>query len=606
MFTSVAVIGLVIAAPAQQRPQAPDVIVTNARVITMDEQRPRATALAVKDGRFVAVGSDAEIAAMRGENTRAIDALGHTVIPGLNDSHAHVVREARFYNLELRWDGVDSLERALAMLREQAQRTPRGHWVRVIGAWSPYQFKERRMPTVQELNAAAPDTPVLVLFLYSRGLLNRAGVEAMSITKETQAPPGSRFELVDGGGAILHCEPSPAILYQAVAKLPGMSPEEQVSSTLHWYRELNRFGLTSAVDAGGGGHAFPRDYASGDTLAAQNRIDLRVSMYLFAQTAGVELRDYQKWTNAVRLDANLASARAMGYVYEGAGENLVSSAGDFENFMAERPDLSDEKLRSQLREVTTHLVRNKWPIRIHATYDQTITPILDVFEEVFKAENFNGRWTIDHAEGISDRNLDRIRRLGGGVAIQDRLAYSGEYFLERYGKAAAASAPPLRKLIASGVPLGAGTDATRVSSYNPWISLYWMVSGKTVGGTELYSRDNRLTREEALRLFTVGSAWFSGDEQIKGRIAPGQLADFAVLTADYLAVPEEQIKNIESALTVLGGDVVYAAAPFDRLAPPRLPAVLPAWSPVAHFGGIQAAQRGTALAIRSGTLPRRR
>jgi predicted amidohydrolase YtcJ len=258
--------------------------------------------------------------------------------------------------------------------------------------------------------------------------------------------------------------------------------------------------------------------------------------------------------------------------------------------MAPRPGLSEQKLKSELKAVTTVLVRNKWPIRIHATYDETITPILDVFEEVFKAENFTGRWIIDHAEGISDANLERIKRLGGGVAIQDRLAYSGEYFLERYGKDAAASAPPLRRLVTSGVPLGAGTDATRVSSHNPWIALYWMVTGKTVGGTELYPKDNRLTREEALRLFTVGSAWFSGEEQSKGRIATGQLADFAVLTADYLSIPEEQIKNIESALTVLGGDVVYAVAPFDSLAPPPLPPVLPAWSPVAHFGGYQAAR----------------
>ena len=222
---------------------------------------------------------------------------------------------------------------------------------------------------------------------------------------------------------ILHCEPNPAILYQTVAKLPAMSPDEQVNSTLHWYRELNRFGLTSAVDAGGGGHAYPRDYESGERLAKQNKINLRVSMYLFAQTAGIELQDYQKWTEEVKLDANLVDGRLNGYVYEGAGENLVISAGDFENFMAPRPELSDEKLRSQLKAVTAHLVRKGWPIRIHATYDQTITKVLDVFEDVFKAENYKGRWFIDHAEAISDRNLERIKRLGGGIAIQNRMAF---------------------------------------------------------------------------------------------------------------------------------------------------------------------------------------
>jgi predicted amidohydrolase YtcJ len=344
------------------------------------------------------------------------------------------------------------------------------------------------------------------------------------------------------------------------------------------------------VDAGGGGHAFPKDYGAAETLAGENKIPLRVSMYLFTQTAGNEMEDLQKWTKEVKLEVNRATEILHGYLYEGAGENLVHSAGDYENFMAPPPELSDEKLRNELTAAVTLLVRSGWPIRIHATYDSTITRVLDVFEKVFAAENFKGRWIIDHAEGISDRNIERIKRLGGGVAVQNRMAFAGEYYAERYGKEAAATAPPLRKLLESGVPLGAGTDLTRVSSYNPWLSLYWMVSGKTVGGTELYSKENRLTREEALRLYTLGSAWFSGEEAIKGRIAPGQLADFAVLSADYMSVPEEQIKSIESVLTVLGGHVVYAAKPFESFAPPPLPAVIPTWSAVAHFGGYQQPQ----------------
>jgi predicted amidohydrolase YtcJ len=505
-----------------------------------------------------------------------------------------VIRQGRLYNTELRWDGVDSLERGLAMIREQAKRTPKGQWIAVIGGWSPYQFRERRLPTVAELNEAAPGTPVLVLFLYSLGMLNRAGVEAMELTPATKPPLGGRFEFVDGGGALLHAEPRPIILYQAVGRLPAMTPDEQTNSNRHWYRELNRFGLTSAIDAGGGGHAFPKDYASAGALAKQDEIPLRVSMYLFTQGAGSELQDYQKWTEEVQLHVSQANALLNGYVFEGAGENLVHSAGDYENFMAPPPELADSKMRAELGAVAKLLARKGWPIRIHATYDDTITRILDVFEEVFAAESYKGRWTIDHAEGISDRNIERVKRLGGGIAVQNRMAFAGEYYAERYGKEAAATAPPLRKLLASGVPLGAGTDLTRVSSYNPWLSLYWMVSGKTVGGTQLYPRENRLTREEALRLFTLGSAWFSGEEATKGRIANGQHADFAVLSADYLTVPEEDIRAIESVLTVLSGKVVYATAPFESLAPPPLPAVVPAWAPVAHFGGYQRA--GAAIA----------
>ena len=575
------------AGPSLQAQAPADLVVTNAKVVTVDAGRPLAAAFAVRDGKFVAVGDEADVAPHRGDQTRVIDAQGRTIVPGLDDSHSHVIRQGRLYNLELRWDGLDSLERGLAMIREQASRTPRGQWVAVVGGWSPHQFRERRLPTVAELNEAAPDTPVLVLFLYSLGMLNRAGVEAMGLGPETKAPPGGHYEFVAGGGALLHAEPRPTILYQAVGRLPAMSAEEQANSSRHWFRELNRFGLTSMVDAGGGAHFFPRDYAVADALAERNEIPLRLSMFLFAQTAGSELQDYEKWTAEVQLQVSRASALLNGYVLEGAGENLVASAADYENFMAPPPELADRKLRADLGAVTRLLVRKGWPIRIHATYDATITKILDVFEEVFAAEGFRGRWIIDHAEGISDANIARVKKLGGGVAVQNRMAFAGELYAERYGVEAAATAPPLRKLVDSGVPLGAGTDLTRVSSYNPWLSLYWMVSGKTVGGTQLYPESNRLTREEALRLFTVGSAWFSGEESQKGRIAVGQLADFAVLSADYLSVPEEEIKGIESVLTVLDGKVVYAAPPFAALAPPPLPEVIPAWSAVAHFGGYQ-------------------
>lgn len=289
----------------------------------------------------------------------------------------------------------------------------------------------------------------------------------------------------------------------------------------------------------------------------------------------------------MRLNFNLATGPLEGHVFEGAGENLVHSAGDYENFMAPPPELSDEKMRSELAAVMTLLAREGRPIRIHAMYDLTITKVLDVLEQVFRAENFKGRSIIDHAEGISDRNIERVKRLGGGVAVQNRMAFAGEYYAGPYGKEAAASAPPLRKLLDSGVPLGVGTDMTRVSSYNPRLSPYWMVWGRTVGGTELYARENRLTREEALRLYTLGSAWFSGGEEVRGRIAPGQYADFAVLSADYLSVPEGQIKNIESVLTVVAGKIVYAARPFRSFAPAPLPTVIPAWSAVAHFGGYQ-------------------
>jgi len=566
-----------------------DLIVLDARVSTQDEAQPEARAFAVRDGVFAAVGSEAEIERWRGAHTRVVRAGGRRIVPGLVDSHLHAVRGGRFYNLELRWEGVDSLERALAMIREQARRTPPGQWVRVVGGWSPQQFRERRMPTVEELDAAAPDVPVLVLFLYSQALLNRAGAQALGLTPASTAPAGGRYEFAPSGGAILHAEPNPLILYGTIARLPELSALDQLNSTQHFYRELNRFGLTGAVDAGGGGHAYPDDYEATRALAEQPSFPLRLSTYLFAQRKGSELADVTRWTREEELELNRAAELLHGYVTEGAGENLVWSAGDFENFLAPRPEL-EPAMESELAAVVRVLAERDWPIRIHATYDESITRILDVFEPIFRETGYRARWCIDHAETISTRNIERVRALGGGIAVQDRMAFAGELFEQRYGAAAAAQAPPLRALLDAGIPLGAGTDATRVSSYNPWVALHWLVSGRTVGGTQLAAPENRLTRAEALRLYTLGSAWFSGEESVKGRIAPGQLADFALLSADYFDVPEGEIPSIESLLTVVGGEVVHAAGEFAQLAP-SLPPVSPAWSPVAHFGGHARSER---------------
>ncbi|MGC3875061.1 amidohydrolase [Halomonas sp. GXIMD04776] len=569
-----------------------DLILHNGDLVTLDPLRPRAEAVAIDEGIIVATGNSDTILAQRGEDTRVIDLAGRMVIPGLNDSHSHVVRGGRFYNTELRWDGVSNLARAVEMVAEQAAHTPDGQWVRVIGGWSPFQFEERRMPTPAELTQAAPNTPVFVLFLYSRGFLNRAGVEALGITAESEAPAGGRYEITADGGAILHAEPNPTILYQTIGALPGLSEADQVNSTRQFYRELNRFGVTSAVDAGGGGHLFPTDYVGSQRLADEGAMPLRVSNYLFPQRPGEELEDFKTWTENWAVNVNLAETLAHGFVVEGGGEFLVWAAGDFENFTAEMPDITTrEGWRQELMAVTRHLLRARWPIRIHATYDESVGHILDVFEAAHAAEREAGRpgfagvrWAIEHAETVSVENLRRIAALGGGVAIQARMAYAGEYFIERYGQDLAARAPPIRDMIELGIPVGAGTDATRVASYNPWIALHWLVTGKTVGGTETRAERHRLSREEALSLYTVGSAWFSGEEALKGRLAPGQFADLAVLSADYLAVPEEEITEIESVLTVTGGNIVHGAGPFADLAP-ELPKVSPEWSPVSRFGG---------------------
>lgn len=590
---SVALSALIAATPAlAQDQQAADLIVTNAgTVFAGGEATAETTAFAVRDGTFVALGSDEDIEAYRGEETQVIDADGRTVIPGLNDSHSHQIRGGRFYNLETRWDGIPTLAGALDLIRTEAARVPEGEWVRVIGGWSPYQFEENRMPTVEELNEAAPDTPVFVLFLYSQGFLNRAGVEALGYTPETETADGSRIEFLDGGGAILHAEPNPSILYKTIGALPQLSEEDMVNSTKQYYRELNRLGLTSSVDAGGGGHVFPEDYTGSKNIATNDGLPLRMSYYLFAQDGGKEAEDFAEWIANNEVGVNQDVHLEHGYELDGAGEFLVHSVGDWENFLAPAPDLAEREANGQdprgdLHEVTTQLVEAGWPLRQHATYGDSIALIMDVFEQVNEEQGkFAPRWAIDHAETVRDAELERIKALGGGIAIQDRMAFAGEYFVDRYGAEAAVAAPPVRKMLDMDIPVGAGTDGTRVSSYNPWPSLYWLVTGKTVGGLQLWDDTNTLTREEALSIFTSGSAWFSQEEDVKGKIEEGMYADFAILSDDYFTVPEEDIKFLESVLTVTGGNVVYAADSFSDHAPEALPEVSPDWSPVVNYEG---------------------
>ena len=316
-----------------------DTMLVNGNFVTGVTAQPSAEACAIADGRFIRVGNRQSVERLKDGNTKVIDLNGRTVLPGLNDSHLHAVRGGRFYNLELRWDGVRTLRRGLEMIREQASRTPKGQWVRVIGGWSPYQFEERRLPTVAELNEVAPDTPVYVMFLYSVGFLNRAACETLGITEDIQPPNAqSRYVFVDGG-AELHAEPNAMILYKTIGALPSMSVRDQVNSTKHWYHELARFGLTSVVDAGGGGHDFPDNYIATEVLAQRGEMPMRVSVYLFPQTPGKEFVDFRRWLQANRRDYNRAMRTMHGFTIRGGGEYLVWAAGDFENFLAPRPEL---------------------------------------------------------------------------------------------------------------------------------------------------------------------------------------------------------------------------------------------------------------------------
>jgi predicted amidohydrolase YtcJ len=556
-------------------------IVHHARIRTLDRANPEATAIAVAGDRILTVGSDAEVMALRGRETQVIDAQGRRMIPGLIDSHIHVIRGGLNYNLELRWDGVRSLADAMAMLKDQVARTPAPQWVRVVGGFSEHQFAEKRLPTLAELNAVAPDTPVFILHLYDRALLNAAALRACGYTKDTPDPPGGEIERDAQGHptGLLLAKPNAMLLYATLAKGPKLPPEAQINSTRHFMRELNRLGVTSVIDAGGGFQNYPDDYAIIEKLAADRELTVRIAYNLFTQRPQHEREDFEAWARLVRPGQGDAM-----YRHNGAGEMLVFSAADFEDFRQPRPDLPS-RMEDELADVVRLLVKNRWPFRLHATYDETIRRALDAFERVNREIPFDGlHWFFDHAETISPQSIDRVAALGGGVAVQHRMAFQGEYFIERYSAAAAEGSPPIRRLLDAGVAVGAGTDATRVASHNPWVSLSWLVTGRTLAGTRLYPQANCLDRDTALGLWTHANTWFSNEEGTKGRLQAGLLADFVLLSADYFAVPEDEIVDLSSVLTVLGGRVVHGDAEFGDLAP-ALPPALPDWSPARRHSG---------------------
>ncbi|WP_416760061.1 amidohydrolase [Roseateles sp. So40a] len=560
----------------------PDVVLFNGRFTTLDRTRPSAQAVAVKDGRFLAVGANDEILALAGGATRRIDLKGRGVLPGLIDNHLHIIRGGLNFNMELRWDGVRSLADAMAMLKAQVDITPAPQWVRVVGGFTEHQFHEKRLPTIDELNAVAPDTPVFILHLYDRALLNAAALRAVGYTRLTPEPPGGQI-LRDAAGnptGLLLAKPNASILYATLAKGPKLPPEYQLNSTRHFMRELNRLGVTGAIDAGGGFQNYPEDYQIIQQLSDAGQLTIRLAYNLFTQKAGQEKDDFLNWAKSVTYKQGDDYFR-----HNGAGEMLVFSAADFEDFRQPRPDMPDQ-MEGELEEVVRILVQNRWPWRMHATYDETISRALDVFEKVHRDTPIDGlNWFFDHAETISTRSMDRIAAMGGGVAVQHRMAYQGEYFVERYGARAAEATPPVAEMLRRGMKVSAGTDATRVASYNPWVSLSWMVTGRTVGGLQITPQRNCLDREAALRMWTENVTWFSNEQGNKGQIAAGQLADLVVPDRDFFGCPESEIADTSALLTMVGGKVVWGAGDFASLDESAPPPAMPDWSPVRRYGG---------------------
>lgn len=581
------------AQPLQKLPGA-DLIVFNAKIFTGNLAQPEASALAVKDGRIYSVGSDDDVLGLKNSSTEIIDAGSRRLIPGISDAHNHVLNESG-YTYNLRWDGVPTLHQALTMLREQAERTPEGHWVKAIGGWSPFQFEEKRFPTLQELREAVPNRPLIVQYAYNRAFMNELAMEALGVgTERFPELPGTEFERDEQGNYTGVVQGYTFTFIAMETMVPQPSFDEEVSALIYAIHGLNSFGITSVIDAGNRG--YPQAQANVEVLARDNRLNVRMPFVDMQFGAGSPINMVDAQIEAITKTApispghNLHPTLAHGHVYRGAGEVLQIEVHDHENFDRPPVIIEPDMMRQHVEQNVSKLVQRRIPFRMHISYNENISPFLDALEALNqKTPLDNLRWSIEHAETVSVENIARIKELGGGIALDTKMALHGDGFIETHGRDVALQTPRLRHLVDSGIPLAMTTDAYRAATFNPWVGIYWMVSGKSVSGTTILAEDNRLSRTEALSLFTTGAAWFMNTQAEMGMIAPGNLADFALLDRDYFTVPEDQIKSITSVLTVMDGRVVYGSQDYSQLTP-SLPDILPAWSPIKYYGGYHGAQ----------------
>jgi hypothetical protein len=538
----VALAGVLACASALAQPA--DTVLVNGRIRTLALKSSVVEALAIRDGRIVALGNFARVKPLIARSTRVIDLHGRTAIPGLIDSHMHAIRAALSFSTEVNWIGAKSIPEALGRLLEAARTRKPGDWLIVAGGWTPEQFAEKRRPTQDEIALAGGDHPVYIQLFYGWAMLNPRGFEVLGIKEDKDVPPAGKLDRDASGALTGGISGNTPTITGLFARLPKPSFDQQVEGTKQFFRELNRLGLTGVIDPGGFGMA-PPDYQALFKLWRDGELSLRVAYTIFAQGRGKELEDYKNLTQLLPMGFGDTMLR-----FNGIGENVAW--GVYNN------DAPTEAAREQFYEICRWAASQGLSLNLHWHNDSSVWSVLDTFERVNREIPIaNLRWTLVHLEDAAEDTLKRMKALGVGWALQDAGYFEGEAQLKAKGAEAMKRIPRMNSALYIGVHVGAGTDAHRVMSYNPWVALRWMLDGKTVGGRALRGPEETPTRENALRMYTQGSAWFAFAEKERGSLEVGKLADLAVLSKDYFSVPVEEIGEIEAVMTVVGGRVVY-------------------------------------------------
>ena len=540
-------LALLAAAPAC----AADRLYVNGSFITLEPNQPRASAMLVRGERILALGESAALLTAAPEQTEVIDLRGRTVIPGLVDSHIHAIRAGLSYATEVHWTGVATIPEALQRLRDAAGALPPGGWIIVAGGWTELQFSERRRPTPEEVEAAAPDHRVYIQHLYSAVLLSKSAVAALDLANNGALLAQLKTERASGELSGWFSGDTDAIT-ALFDLLPRPSLQLQMEGTKAFFRVLNSLGLTGVIDPGG--YNLPLEaYGAVRRLARDQHLSLRVTYSLSAPEPGAELADFERLTTDLPMGAGDGLLR-----FNGLGENVTW--GMYNN------DKPSPEQQAELEQVLRLAVRRRLGVTFHWVNDRSASKLLEVLERVnAQTPIADLRWSIAHLHDASLATLLRMKALGVGWLFQNALYFRGLAFVRQRGEEAARLSPPIVSAINMGLPLAAGTDAYRVMSFHPFVALQWMLDGKSVDGQRTRDAREIPTREQALATYTLGGAWVAHAECERGSLAVGKLADFAVLSEDYMSVPVERIGALRSLLTVVGGRVVFAAAPFEGM-----------------------------------------
>jgi predicted amidohydrolase YtcJ len=527
------------------RAQPADMVVTNARIATLDAASTTASAMAVRDGRLIAIGGNEAILATAGPGTRRFDAGGRTVVPGLIDSHIHAIRAALSYSTEVNWIGAFTIDEAMRRLSDAAGRSRPGAWLIVAGGWTELQFAEKRRPTLAEVQRAVPNNPTYLQMFYSHVLMTPKALADTGLSLDS-LPTGISAERDASGASTGWLMGNIVGISALFDRLPKPTYEDNLRGTREFFTELNRLGITGVIDPGGF-NLGPAQYAALFQLWREKALTMRVAYSLFAQSAGSELTEFRNLTQLLPMGFGDDMLR-----FNGIGERVTSAM-----YNNNQPDAA---AKEKFLEIVRWAARQKIAVTIH--WQERISPSLDLYEQVNRETPIGDlRWSIAHLDNASAETLQRMKALGVGWTMQDALYLGGDRIVAAVGDEARRM-PPIVTAIRTGVHVGAGTDAHRVASYPPFVALQWMLDGRTAGGKTTRGPDETPTREQALRLYTIGSAWFSFDDNRRGTLEVGKLADFAVLSQDYLSVPIDQIGRTVSLMTAVGGKVVYAAPPF--------------------------------------------